>query len=96
MREELSLLAVILIIFLADLFMSKEPKDGEAPAGSRIGLISCILLIMAYSVLKKSPAMAALSANTESGFSTLFTAEILVIMIFIWVILYGHQPKLKN
>lgn len=44
MREELSLLAVILIIFLADLFMSKEPKDDEAPAGSRIGLISCILL----------------------------------------------------
>lgn len=44
------------------------------------GLISCILLIMAYSVLKKSPAMAALSANTASGFSTLFTAEILVII----------------
>ena len=44
MREELSLLAVILIIFLADLFMSKEPKEGQASSGSSIGLCACILL----------------------------------------------------
>ena len=44
MREELSLLAVILIIFFADLFMSREPKEGELAAGSRIGLVACILL----------------------------------------------------
>lgn len=44
MREELSLLAVILIIFFADLFMSREPKEGEPAAGSRIGLVACILL----------------------------------------------------
>ena len=44
MREELSLLAVILIIFLADLFMSKEPKEGEAAKGSKIGLVACVLL----------------------------------------------------
>lgn len=29
MPEEASLLAVVLILFLADLFMCKEPKDGE-------------------------------------------------------------------
>lgn len=44
MREELSLLAVILIIFFADLFMSREPKDGEPASGSKIGLVACILL----------------------------------------------------
>ena len=44
MREELSLLAVILIIFLADLFMNKEPKEGEAAKGSKIGLVACVLL----------------------------------------------------
>ena len=44
MREELSLLAVILIIFIADLFMSKEPRDGKPAQGSSIGIVACILL----------------------------------------------------
>ncbi|MBR1652305.1 MAG: NADH-quinone oxidoreductase subunit N [Alloprevotella sp.] len=53
MREELSLLAVILIVFVVDLFLSKEPAlaaTGEAVSPRRggrkggLGLIACILL----------------------------------------------------
>jgi len=56
MREELSLLAVILIVFFADLFLAKESRDGAVLSdetcgskaccggGNRIGRVACVLL----------------------------------------------------
>ncbi len=56
MREELSLLAVILLIFVFDLFMSKEPKDGEPAQGSKIGVVACVLLGL-HTLLNLVPCM---------------------------------------
>lgn len=56
-----------------------------------LGLISCILLISAYSSLKKSSNIAQFSNQAVSGFGLLFTAEILVLV----AICIGWIPIIK-
>lgn len=45
-----------------------------------LAIASCILLLLAYSSLKKSSVIAEISSNAADGFSRLFTAEVLSII----------------
>lgn len=56
-----------------------------------LGIVSCLLLISAYSTLKSSRTIADMSTSASSGFSLLFTAEILVLI----GILIGWIPIIK-
>lgn len=56
-----------------------------------LGLVSCLLLISAYSTLKSSRNMSELGTATSSGFSLLFTAEVLVLV----AICIGWIPVIK-
>ena len=55
------------------------------------GLISCLLLISGYSILKSSRKISDFSTSAVSGFSLLFTAEILVLV----AICIGWIPIIK-
>lgn len=55
------------------------------------GLVSCFLLLSAYSTLKSSKTIAELSTPAAAGFSLLFTAEILILI----AILLGWIPIIK-
>lgn len=73
MREELSLLAVILIVFFADLFLAKEEgQEVEGTAcgkccctGNRIGLISAVLLAV-HTVVNLVPSFNGMTQNFEA------------------------------
>lgn len=56
-----------------------------------LGLVSCILLICAYSSLKNSSSVSNISLAASSGFSLLFTAEILILI----AICIGWIPLIK-
>lgn len=56
-----------------------------------LGLLSCILLISAYSSLKTSRVISELSPSATSGFGLLFTAEILILV----AIFLGWIPIIK-
>lgn len=55
------------------------------------GLVSCFLLISAYSTLKSSRVLSDMSGSAVSGFSLLFTAEILILV----GIVIGWIPLIK-
>lgn len=46
MREELSLMLVILLVFVADLFLCKEPKDGESLSAQKKSPIAWVTLTL--------------------------------------------------
>lgn len=56
-----------------------------------LGLVSCFLLISAYSTLKSSRKISEFSTAATSGFSLLFTAEILILV----AICIGWIPIIK-
>lgn len=56
-----------------------------------LGLVSCFLLISAYSTLKSSRLLSEMSGSAVSGFSLLFTAEILILIS----IVIGWIPIIK-
>ncbi|MBR1434237.1 MAG: hypothetical protein IJ584_03895, partial [Bacteroidales bacterium] len=45
-----------------------------------LGIVSCIILLGAYSSLKSSKALSNLSPSAVSGFNLLFTAEVLILV----------------
>ncbi len=56
-----------------------------------LGIVSCIMLLGAYSSLKSSKALSNLSPSAVSGFSLLFTAEVLILV----AIFLGWIPIIK-
>ena len=54
MKEELSLIAVILIIFLADLFM--DPEKRNTPGHARFATLLPIALLIIHTVINLVPA----------------------------------------
>ena len=55
-------------------------------------IVSCVLLLMAYSSLKKSATIGQLSPAALGGFKQLFTAEVLVVVAVVigWIPLVGN------
>lgn len=57
-----------------------------------LSLVACILLLIAYSSLKKSATITALSPEASAGFGRLFVAELLLVIGFAIGIVIGWIP----
>ena len=82
-------------VFLSIIFDILAAVFGMIPGvrwvGGILAIVSCVLLLMAYSSLKKSPTIAQLSPVATAGFGQLFTAEVLVAIAIVigWIPLVG-------
>lgn len=82
-------------VFLSIIFDILAAVFGMIPGvrwvGGILAIVSCVLLLMAYSSLKKSAAIGQLSPAATAGFGQLFTAEVLVAIAIVigWIPLVG-------
>ena len=80
-------------VFLSIIFDILAAVFGMIPGvrwvGGILAIVSCVLLLMAYSSLKKSAAIGQLSPAATAGFGQLFTAEVLVAIVIGWIPLVG-------
>ena len=82
-------------VFLSIIFDILAAVFGMIPGvrwvGGILAIVSCVLLLMAYSSLKKSAAIGQLSPVATAGFGQLFTAEVLVAIAIVigWIPLVG-------